>query len=114
MRPRRRSAGLERIHASEWVEWLDALCIMGPVHLEPQHTLPRLSGSCRFRAADYTPLEDVVELVFEDDEGFLQVIVDSPTAIWVHHGGTGDEEIIFETARGEIRLRHCARASIAS
>jgi hypothetical protein len=105
---------LERIHTSEWVEWLDALCIMGPVHLEPQQALPRPSGSCRFRAADYAPLEDIVELVFEDDEGFLQVIVDSPTAIWVHHEGTGDEQIVFETARGEIRLRHCASRSIAS
>jgi hypothetical protein len=105
---------VERIHTSEWVEWLDALCMMGPVHLDPQEALPRPSTNCRFRAADYAPLEDVVELVFEDEHGLLEVIIDSPTAIWVHHEGTGDEQIIFETPRGEIRVRHCVRKSIAS
>jgi hypothetical protein len=105
---------LERIHTSEWVEWLDTLFITGPVHVEPEVALPRRSHGCRFRAADYTALEDHVELVFEDEHGLLRVVIEAPTAIFVQHEGTFEEQVVFETAQGEFVLRRCRRSAVAS
>lgn len=104
----------QRVHTSEWVAWLDSLLITGQVHLEPSMVLPRRTGHCRFRAADYSPLEDVVELVLEDEQGMVRVLVESPTGIYVEHEGTGREQVVFETALGEVVIRRCLGQSLAS
>jgi hypothetical protein len=88
--------------------------MVGPIDLEPFVSLPRRSAECRFRAADYNPLEDSVEIVLEDDRGLLRVIIEAPLAIWVEHEGTSNEKVVFETASGSITLQRLLRNSLVS
>lgn len=101
---------MERVHRTEWVEWLDGLHIAGPVAVEPPALLSRPPGECLFRAAEYQPLHDTVELVLEDEQGWLRLMLESPTGIWIEREGTPDCRVVFETASDRITLRRCSQA----
>ncbi len=96
---------MDRLHHSEWIEWLEGLRIQGSVEVEPVTVLPRPVGQCRLRAAEYAPFDDLVEVILEDDKGQVRVIIDHPKVIWVENEGAGDGLVAIDTEKGRITVR---------
>lgn len=99
----RQAGAMRRLLRTEWIEWLESLSMEGAVELEGVPGAKR--GPFLLRECDYSPFDDVVELVLDGDAVHpLRVLIDDPRAI-SYDGASGEiRKIVIETATGRVTL----------